>query len=95
MERFVHVILHKLGPFALRIGEIHTVWCISLSVYVHYIHCVYGHSGVECKDYLYTFLYVVLIVKISFILFACCVYAYCLHVTYILTQSVIKSQRAR
>ena len=32
VERFVHVILRKLGPFALRIGEKHSVWCISLSV---------------------------------------------------------------
>ena len=32
VERFVHVILCKLGPFALRIGEKHAVWCISLSV---------------------------------------------------------------
>ena len=27
-----HAILRKLGPFALRIGEKHSVWCISLSV---------------------------------------------------------------
>ena len=32
VERFVHMILRKLGPFALRIGEKHSVWCISLSV---------------------------------------------------------------
>ena len=32
VERFVHVIVCKLGPFALRIGEKHSVWCISLSV---------------------------------------------------------------
>ena len=32
VERFVHVILRKLGPFALRTGEKHSVWCISLSV---------------------------------------------------------------
>ena len=28
VERFVHVILRNLGPFALRIGEKHSVWCI-------------------------------------------------------------------
>ena len=32
VERFVYVILRKLGPFAIRIGEKHSVWCISLSV---------------------------------------------------------------
>ena len=32
VERFVHMILRKLGPFALRISEKHTVWCIPLSV---------------------------------------------------------------
>ena len=29
MERFVHVIFRKLGPFALHIGDKHSVWCIS------------------------------------------------------------------
>ena len=53
--RFVHMILRKLGPFALCIGVKHSVWCISLLVYVHRIHCVYGHSGVDSKDKLYTF----------------------------------------
>ena len=47
------------------------------------IRGVSGHSGVDSKDKLYTFLHIVLIVMISFILFACCVYAYCLHFTYI------------
>ena len=42
---------------------------------MHCIHCVYDHSGVDSKDKLY--LHIVLIVKISFILFARCVYAYC------------------
>ena len=32
MERFVHVILLKLGPFALRIREKRSVWCNFLSV---------------------------------------------------------------
>ena len=32
VERFVHVVLHKLDPFAVRIGEKHSVWCISPSV---------------------------------------------------------------
>ena len=32
VERFVNVILCKLGPFALRICEKHSVWCISFSV---------------------------------------------------------------
>ena len=32
VERFVHVILRKLGPFALRIDGKHSAWCISLSV---------------------------------------------------------------
>ena len=32
VERFVHVILRKLGQFALHIGEKHSVWYISLSV---------------------------------------------------------------
>ena len=32
VERFVHVILRKFGQFAFRIGEKHSVWCISLSV---------------------------------------------------------------
>ena len=30
--RFVHMILRKLGPFALCIGVKHSVWCISLLV---------------------------------------------------------------
>ena len=30
--RFVLVISRKMGPFALRIGKKHSVWCISLSV---------------------------------------------------------------
>ena len=57
VERSVHVILRNLGPFALRIGEKHSVWRISLlcKVYVHCIHCVYGHSGVDSKDKPYTF----------------------------------------
>ena len=54
-ERFVNVILRKLGPFALRIGKKHSVWCISLSVYVHCIHYVYGHSDFNSKGKLYTF----------------------------------------
>ena len=32
VERFVHMILRKLGLFALRIGEKHSLWCIFLSV---------------------------------------------------------------
>ena len=32
VESFDHVILRKLGPFALCIGEKHSVWCVSLSV---------------------------------------------------------------
>ena len=32
VERFVHVNLRKLGPFALRTSEKHSVWCISLSM---------------------------------------------------------------
>ena len=32
VERFVHIILRKLGPSALLIGKKHSVWCISLSV---------------------------------------------------------------
>ena len=58
VERLVHVIIRKLGPFALHIDEKHSAWCIYLfwcKVYVHYIHCVYGHSGVDNKDKLYTF----------------------------------------
>ena len=37
-----------LGPFAFRIGEKNSVWCIPFwcKVYVHCIHCVYGYSGV-------------------------------------------------
>ena len=57
VERFVHVSLRKLGPFALHIGEktqfgIYPFRCM---VYVHCIHCVYGHSGVDSKDKLFTF----------------------------------------
>ena len=56
MERFVHVILRKLGPFAIRIGEKHSVgvYPFRCKVYVRCIHCVYGHSGVDSKDKLYT-----------------------------------------
>ena len=32
VERFVCVILRRLGPFALRTGKKHSGWCISLSV---------------------------------------------------------------
>ena len=32
VECFVYVILRNLGPFALRIGEKHSVWCNTLSV---------------------------------------------------------------
>ena len=32
VKRFVQMILRKLGPFALRIDEKHSLWCISLSV---------------------------------------------------------------
>ena len=57
VERFVHVILRKLGPFALRIGENTQfgVYPFRCKVYVHCIHCVYGHSGVDSKDKLYMF----------------------------------------
>ena len=47
-------------------------------VYVHCIHCVYGHSGDDWKDKRFTFLHVV---------FTCNVF------TYIQTRSVIKLQR--
>ena len=56
VERFIHVSLRKLGPFALRIGEEHSgVYPFRCKVYVHCIHCVYGHNGVDSKDKLYTF----------------------------------------
>ena len=31
------------------------VYPFQCKVYVHCIHCVYGHSGVDSKDKLYTF----------------------------------------
>ena len=64
VERFVHVILCKLGPFTLRIGEKHPVWCTS-----------YIPFGVRfmCIVYIASMGTVVLIVKISFICFAHCV----------------------
>ena len=31
------------------------VYPFRCKVYVHCIHCVYGHSGVDSKDKLYTF----------------------------------------
>ena len=55
--RFVHMILRKLGPlpyvlvYNTQFG-VYPFWC---KVYVHRIHCVYGHSGVDNKDKLYTF----------------------------------------
>ena len=85
VERFVHVILRKLGPYLPYVLVKNTqfgVYPFRCKVYVHCIHCVYGHSGVDSKDKFYI-LHIVLIVKISFILFARCVYAYCLHFTYI------------
>ena len=36
----------------LSIFRLVSLWC---RVYVHRIHCVYGHSGVDIKDKLYTF----------------------------------------
>ena len=70
MERFVHVILRKLGPYVLRTGENTQfgVYPFRCKVYVHCIHFVYGHSGVD---------------SIRFAHFARCVYVYCLHFTYI------------
>ena len=55
--KFCYVILRKLGPFALRIGEKAQfgVYPFQCKVYVHCIHCVYGHSGVDSKDKFYTF----------------------------------------
>ena len=50
---FVHVILRKLGPFVKNIQF--SVYPFRCKVYVHCIHCVYGHSGVVSKDKLYTF----------------------------------------
>ena len=44
-----------MGTFALRFGEKHSVWCISLSVHVHCIHCIYEHSGVDSNNKLDTF----------------------------------------
>ena len=43
VERFVHVILRKLGPFVLRIGEKLSagVYPFRCKVYVQCIHCVY------------------------------------------------------
>ena len=57
VERFVHVILRKLGPFALQLvkNTQFGVYPFRFKVYVHCIHCVYGHSGVDSKDKLYTF----------------------------------------
>ena len=54
VERFVHMILRKLGPFALRIAQF-GVYPFRCKVYVYCIQCVYGHSGVDSKDKLYTF----------------------------------------
>ena len=79
------MILHRLGPFALRTGK-------------KTLRLVYIPFGVRfmCIVYIAYMATVVLIVKISFIRFAhCvdskdklipfarCVYAYCLHFTYI------------
>ena len=57
VERFVHVILRKMVPFASRIGEKHQfgVYPFQCKVYVHCIHCAYGDSGVDSKDKLYSF----------------------------------------
>ena len=45
----------QVGPICLmywcKFG-VYPLWC---KVYVHRIHCVYGHSGVDSKDKLYTF----------------------------------------
>ena len=57
VERFVHVILRKSSPFALLICQKH-----SSLVYIPFgvrflciVYSVYGHSGVDSKDKLYTF----------------------------------------
>ena len=74
VERFVCVILRRLGPFALRTGK-------------KTLRLVYIPFGVRfmCIVYIAYMATVVLIVKISFIrlFLARCVYAYCLHFTYI------------
>ena len=57
VERFVCVFLLRLGLFALRTGKKNTqvgVYPFQCKVYVHCIHCVYSHSGVDSKDKLYT-----------------------------------------
>ena len=53
VERFVHVILRKLGP--LMENTQFGVYPFRCKVYVHCIHCVYKHNGVDSKDKLYTF----------------------------------------
>ena len=57
VERFVCVILRRLGPFCLTYWQKNTqvgVYPFRCKVYVHCVHCVYGHSGVDSKDKLYT-----------------------------------------
>ena len=57
VERFICVILRRLGPFALRTGKKNTqvdVYPFLCKVYVYRIHCVYYHNGVDSKDKLYT-----------------------------------------
>ena len=56
VERFVHVILRSWAhlPYVLVKNTLFGVYPFRCKVYVHCI-CVYGHSGVDSKDKLYTF----------------------------------------
>ena len=81
--RFVPVWVYRF-PLPLGVWEGLRFVIMALFSYLFYVHCIHGHSGVDSKGILYTFcMLYVLIVKTSFILFARCVYANCLHFTYI------------
>ena len=56
MWNILFMSFYVLGPFASLIGEkLFGVYPFKCKVYVHCIHCLYGHSGVDSKDKLYTF----------------------------------------
>ena len=57
VERFVHVILLSWAhlPYILVKNTQFGVYPFRYKVYVNCIRCVYGHSGVDSKDKLYTY----------------------------------------
>ena len=91
MERFVHVILPKLGPFALTLSLVYIPFAVRFMCIVYVVYV--GTVELTVKLSLYA-LHILLIVKISFILFARCVYAYCLHFTFHIYLNTISYQVA-